>query len=480
MEWRPLMLVFWSTLALFIEILGVLTAIRAIMDTRTPQGAVAWAAVLIMLPYIGLPAYWVFGQSKFRGYVVRRRRHSGTADPVVSEVLRELEERGLLADPGRERSKLVENLARLPFTTGNDAELLTDGATVFASIFEGIRAARKYVLLEFYIVEDDGIGRELQQELIAAAQRGVRVRMIYDEIGSFGLDAAYVEEMQAAGVEVHSFHTRRGWIARWQFNFRNHRKTVIVDGQTAWVGGFNVTDDGLGRNPAIGAWRDTHVKLTGPIVPCVQLAFFEDWLWATEKELELTWEPLPAASGARRNALALLSGPADTLETCTLFFLHAISSAQHRLWIASPYFVPDEQFFSALKLASLRGVDVRILVPLKPDHFLVHLSGWSAMTELTTAGIRFYRYREGFMHQKVMLVDDEYCTIGTANFDNRSFRLNFEVTIAFADKPLAQEVRAMLERDFAGSEMVRTNELETIPYLRRLTMKLARLTAPVQ
>lgn len=474
------MLLFWSTLAAVVEIAGILTAIHAIMDTRTPQGAVAWAAVLILLPYIGLPAYWVFGRSKFRGYVLRRRRHSETSDPVADEIFTELEQRGLLADPGREHSKLVESLARLPFTTGNDVELLTDGAAVFASILEGIRAAREYVLLEFYIVEDDRIGRELQERLIEAAQRRVRVRMIYDEIGSFGLDNAYVEKLRAAGVEVFSFHTRRGWINRWQFNFRNHRKLVITDGQTAWVGGFNVTDDGLGRNPDIGPWRDTHVKLTGPIVPCVQLAFFEDWLWATEKELELTWEPQLAPSGARRNALALLSGPADTLETCTLFFLHAISSAKHRLWIASPYFVPDEQFFSALKLASLRGVDVRILVPRKPDHILVYLSGWSAMTELTSAGIRFYRYRDGFMHQKVMLMDDEYCTVGTANFDNRSFRLNFELTIAFADAAFGAEVRAMLERDFAVSDLVRTEELETIPYWRRLTMKLARLTAPVQ
>lgn len=474
------MLLFWSILAAIIEVAGVLTALRAIMDTRTPQGAVAWAAILILMPYIGLPAYWVFGRSKFHGYIVRRRRNSKTSDPVVGEVLDELDARGLLAEPGRERSRLVEKLARLPFTTGNDAELLTEGDAVFASIFEGIRAAQHYVLLEFYIVEDDAIGRALQEHLMAAAQRGVRVRMIYDEIGSFGLDTAYIEELRAAGVEIVSFHSRRGWINRWQFNFRNHRKLVIIDGQTAWVGGFNVTDDGLGRNPAIGRWRDTHVKLTGPIVPCVQLAFFEDWLWATERELELTWEPVPAPSGARRTALALLSGPADTLETCTLFFLHAISTAQHRLWIASPYFVPDEQFFSALKLAALRGVDVRILVPLKPDHVLVHLSGWSAMTELTSAGIQFYRYRDGFMHQKVMVVDDEYCTVGTANFDNRSFRLNFEITIAFADAPFAAEVRAMLERDFAASDLVRTDELETIPYLRRLTMKLARLTAPVQ
>jgi cardiolipin synthase len=358
--------------------------------------------------------------------------------------------------------------------------LLTSGDQVFASIFEGIRDARDYVLLEFYIVEDDGVGQALQAALIEAAGRGVRVYMIYDEVGSFGLSSDYVDILREAGVEIFAFHMRRGWINRWQFNFRNHRNLVIVDGQMAWVGGFNVTDDGLGLNEDFGPWRDTHVKLTGPIVPCVQLAFFEDWLWATEKEVRLTWEPLPAASGGQRTALALLSGPADVWETCTLFFLHAISSAQHRLWIASPYFVPDEQFFSALKLAALRGVDVRILVPHKPDHLLVYLSGWSAMTELTSAGIQFYRYRKGFMHQKVMLVDDEYCTVGTANFDNRSFRLNFELTIAFNDAPFAGEVRAMLERDFAAAELVQSDELDTLPFWRKLTMRLARLTAPVQ
>jgi len=306
------------------------------------------------------------------------------------------------------------------------------------------------------------------------------VHVIYDEVGSYGLPSAYVKELRDGGVEIFSFNARRGMLGRWQINFRNHRKIVVVDGKLGWVGGYNVSDDEFGGDPELGHWRDTHVKLEGPVVPCIQLAFFEDWLWATEKELSLCWEPVGAETDNPVNTLALLSGPADPMETCTLFFLHAIGIAKKRLWIASPYFVPDEQFFSALKLASLRGVDVRVLVPEKPDHLLVHLSGWSAMTELTSAGIEFYRYCAGFMHQKVMIVDDEYCTIGTANFDNRSFRLNFELTIAFADPEFTAQVISMMEKDFADSTLVETRELKSIPYLRRLTKRLARLTAPIQ
>jgi cardiolipin synthase len=287
-------------------------------------------------------------------------------------------------------------------------------------------------------------------------------------------------ELRNAGVEVRSFDTTQGRANRWQLNFRNHRKIVVVDGQTGWVGGLNVGDEYVGRDPTIGNWRDTHLKLTGPVVQGVQLAFMEDWHWASQELLKLDWDPHPAASGARRVALALPTGPADELETCTLFFLNAINTATNRLWLASPYFVPDEQFISALQLAALRGVDVRVLLPDKIDSKLVQLSGWSYLDELEKVGIKVYRYQKGLMHQKVMLIDDLYCTIGTANFDNRSFRLNFEITIAFADTEFAAKVHQMLEHDFADSKPVKAQELKDRGFWFRFTVRCARLMAPVQ
>ena len=215
------------------------------------------------------------------------------------------------------------------------------------------------------------------------------------------------------------------------------------------------------------------------MVQCVQVSFVEDWHWAAGEPLRLRWRPAPAAARGHP-VLCLPSGPADELETCTLFFIAAIGQARTRLWIASPYFVPDEQFVTALQLAALRGVDVRVLVPEHSDSLLVNLSGWSYVEALEQAGVAMYRYQDGFMHQKVTLIDDDWCTVGTANFDNRSFRLNFEVTMAVLDRGFATDVRGMLEDDFARSRRVRAADLKARSAVFRFAVRLARLSAPVQ
>ena len=470
----------WVILIALIHLAGLLTALRAIMGVRTAQGAIAWAIALITVPYLSLPAYLIFGRNKFHGYTVRRRAAFFKTNPLAKNCAKQLVERGLLAAPDRNRAFLVERLVNLPFTTHNEAELLIDGEATFRSILAGIDQARAYILIEFYILRDDATGRGLQQRLIAKAREGVAVYMLYDEIGSKELSASYQEELAAAGVAIHPFNTRQGPSNRWQLNFRNHRKIVVVDGRSAWIGGLNIGDEYLGRDPEVGIWRDTHVKLTGPSVAGAQIAFLEDWHWATHEVLSLRWEMEPAPSGAQSIALCVPSGPADSLETCTLFFLHAINSAKERLWIASPYFVPDEQFISALQLAALRGVDVRVLIPHKSDNALVQLSIWSYVAELEAVGIRMFQHREGFMHQKVMLIDDHFATIGTANFDNRSFRLNFEITAAVVDQEFAGLVQRMLENDFAGSHLITTAELAARGWWFRLSSRVARLMAPVQ
>ncbi|MGZ7039405.1 MAG: phospholipase D-like domain-containing protein, partial [Thermoanaerobaculia bacterium] len=346
-----------------IQLLGIVSAIHAVMDARTPQGAVAWAVALISFPYVALPLFWIFGRSKFEGYVIARRRDISQAGPIAQGAHKALIERGLHVQTDHARELPFERLAKLPFTTGNDAELLINGDATFASIFAGIEKAQKYVLVQFYILRDDTIGRAFQDKLIERARAGVRVYLLYDEIGSYDLPKKCIKRMLAAGIDVRGFHTVGGRANRFQLNFRNHRKIVVVDGHTAWVGGHNVGDEYLGRDPKVGFWRDTHLRVEGPVVQTVQVSFIEDWHWADGKFPDLNWDPQPAPNGARRAILCLPSGPADELESCTLFFIAAISGATSRLWIASPYFVPDEQFITALQLAALRGVDVRILIP---------------------------------------------------------------------------------------------------------------------
>ena len=462
-----------------VHLLGFLSAVRAVMEARTAQGSIAWAVALIGFPYLALPLYWIFGTSKFAGYVIERRASLLQTSEIARNAQRQLEDRGLLAASESKWELPFERLAKLPVTTGNDAKLLIDGDASFAAMFDGIRSARNYVLAQFFIFRDDRIGREFEDRLIERARAGVRVFVLYDPVGCMHLPRTYLKRLIDAGVQVRAFRTAGG-LKRFQINFRNHRKIVIADGVRAWVGGLNVGDEYLGRDPKYGFWRDTHMELEGPVVQEVQAAFFEDWHFASGERLSLDWDPRPAESGARRTILALPSGPADDFETCTLFFMAMISAARSRLWIATPYFVPDEQFITAVQLAALRGADVRILVPKHNNHPLVALSTWTYVEELEAAGAAFYQYPRGFMHQKVTLVDDDACTIGTANFDNRSFRLNFELTIAVADRDFTSSVEKMLENDFAQSERITSADFRRRSLAFRFAARASRLAAPVQ
>ena len=461
------------------EILGVISAIHSIMSTRTPQGSIAWAVSLVAMPFVAVPAYWVFGRDKFRGYILARQNELELIDDLIRQASNQVGDAGAVDGRYIAALKGVEKLARVPISGGNDVELLIDGAETFASIFAGIDAAKDYILVQFYIVRDDELGRELKTRLIAKSQSGVRVLFLYDEVGSLGLPTAFNEELRATGVEIHPFHTRKGSGNRFQLNFRNHRKTVIVDGRIAWIGGHNVGDEYLGKDPAFGHWRDTHVRVEGPAVIGAQLAFVEDWRWATD-ELpgDLSWVPHVSIDGDAR-VLVIASGPADEMETASLMYTQAIHSATQRIWIASPYFVPDDAIVQALQLAGLRGVDVRILIPEKSDSWLVTMSAYSYFDQVSAAGVRFYRYDEGFLHEKVMLIDDNIATIGTANFDNRSFRLNFEITAVVVDGELAMNVEKMFENDFSSSRLMERDEYDNKPFWFKLAVRTARLTAPV-
>jgi cardiolipin synthase len=305
------------------------------------------------------------------------------------------------------------------------------------------------------------------------------VYLLYDEIGCIRLPGSYLRELKNAGVDVSPFNTTKGIRNRFQLNFRNHRKVVIVDGRIAYTGGLNVGDEYVGRSETFGRWRDTHVCVRGPAVQAVQFAFVEDWYWATHRVPKLNWSPARSGSGDK-NVLVIPSGPADDLETCGLFFVHAIHSARRRVWIASPYFVPNSKVVAALQIAALRGVDVRILLPEKADHVLVWLSSFSYYNETEPFGVRLFRFQPGFLHQKAMLVDDDIAAVGTANLDNRSFRLNFEITLMIVDEEFGARIKDMFEQDFADSRMVEQGELDARPMWFKFAVGVARLLAPIQ
>ncbi|MGB6336140.1 MAG: cardiolipin synthase [Thermoanaerobaculia bacterium] len=471
----------WIVIALVIvfHVVGFFSSLDAVMSARTSQGAIAWAVSLNTFHYLAVPAYWVLGRSRFEGYVNARQDGDHEIRHIALGAKEQLMDVISQRSSDNQSSRAGEQIARIPYLRGNEVELLVDGQATFDNIFAGIDAAKEYVLVQFFIVKDDEIGRELHSRLVTKAKEGVRVYFLYDEVGSHSLSKSYINELREAGAQILDFHTRKGPGNRFQINFRNHRKIVVVDGHTAWVGGHNVGDEYMGRDPEFGHWRDTHIRITGPAALAVQLSFLEDWYWATGKAPEFGWAPhLPGGEG--KEVLIFPTGPADRLESATLMFLTGINAARERVWIASPYFVPDESLMNALYLAALRGVDVRIIIPDKADQTLVSLAAYSYFEEAALSGIRFFRYMDGFLHQKVVLIDDELSAIGTANFDNRSFRLNFEITAVVADPAFAAEVEQMLIADMEKSVEMQPGDVEKKSFWFRLGTRLARLTSPIQ
>lgn len=458
--------------------LGFISSVQALLSARTSQGAIAWIVSLNTFPYVAVPAWWVFGRSKFEGYVLGRRAEDSELGAALAAKIARVAPHAVELASERGGIEALERLADLPFLGGNRVELLIDGERSFASIFAGIEAARDYVLVLSYMIKSDGVGERLSELLARKAREGVRVHLVYDEFGSRDLARSYVRALSAAGVRIRPFHSTRGSGNRFQLTFRNHRKIVVVDGERGWVGGLNFGEEYQSSHPRFGPWRDTHLLVEGPAVLGLQLAFLEDWHWASDEVLELDWEPR-VPTGAHVPVLVLASGPADPFETASLMVQEAIHSARRRIWFASPYFVPDEGVQSALELAAFRGVDVRVLIPDRTNDLLVHHAQYAFLGSMLEAGVKVFRYTAGFLHQKVFLVDDDVAAVGTVNLDNRSLRLNFEVTALVVDSGFATEVERMLEADFAGSRRMLLAEIGEKSLWSRVASRAAYLTAPI-
>lgn len=454
--------------------LALICAVREISVSRTSQGSIAWLVSLVFLPFPTAIIYLIFGWKHFDSYAqtrmqVRQSRLIRGEDLAVID-------RDAGADwPVQRRA------AGMPFLAGNKAELLVDGHATFESIFEGIAKAKTYIFVQFYILKPDALGERLAEALIERARKGVAVYMLYDDVGSSGLSRGYKDRLRAEGISIYGFNHRHRFLRLFgpmRINYRNHRKSVVVDGKTAWTGGANIGVEYLGEDARFGHWRDTQLKLEGPAASSVALIFEEDWLWATGKALQVPL-PNPVDEPGSISALVMATGPADRLEACAIAFVDIIGQAQQRLWVVSPYFVPDTDMRTALYAAILRGVDVRIMLPAKPDHMLVWLASNAHADAMVEHDIAIYRYQKGFLHQKVLLMDDKIASVGTVNFDNRSFAINFEMTVWMPDRKMVNAVEKMLEADFANCRLMTKDEVENRHPIPRFIAQAARLFSPI-
>ncbi len=467
-------------LAYFVHGIGAAAAIHAMLKSSTPQIAYTWAVALVALPWLAIPLYVLFGSRHFDDYVNPLRSGSLFQSRTTEDILRQASSIPTHLPAAEQRATLsvLQKLCRVHFSQGNQVELLVDGLATYQRMTDEIMAAQEYVLVLFYKIVDDEAGRNLQQLLCHKAQQRVKVYLVFDEFGSHTLKDRFLGPLRKAGVQCWPFRTASGWRNKLQLNFRNHRKIVVVDGSVALVGGLNVADKYLGKSSFYGAWRDTHTVLRGPAVLAVQLAFAEDYFWASAGQIpDLQWAP--RLSDQENFGCTYLSfGPTDNLPKGLMLYLECIHAARHRLWLASPYFLPDPSILNALRMAVMRGVDVRVLLPPGRYEPIMRWAMHSLNSEMRNSGIRFFEYPT-YNHSKVMLVDDWFAWVGSSNLDNRSLRLNFEGNLLVADGKFAGQMAKMLEADFQKSTPLDLRELNRMTLKTRFACKLTRLLQPL-
>lgn len=468
----------YGVLTVVVELAGIFLALRAVLIARTPQSAIGWALSLVILPVIAIPLFLVFGESRFTGYLRAGTGKSKPLDEALKATVRHLDGyRAEVCEICGDGAKVAENLDSLPPTNGNRVRLLVDGKNTFDAIFQEIDAAKESVWVQFFIIHDDLLGRELASRLLAAAARGIECLVMYDQVGSKKLPASWCEKLIQGGVKIQPFVTNRQHGRHFQINFRNHRKLVIVDGAVAFAGGLNIGDEYMGRDKKFGPWRDTHIRIEGPSVSGFQISFLEDWNYATKTLPTFRLRSSPAGDAV---VFPVSSGPAEDWGVCSAVFLSVIQDAKRRLWLASPYFVPSSPLFYAICHAALRGVDVRIILPQMADHLLPWLSSFTYYPKLRAAGVKVWRYQPGFMHQKVLLADDDFAIVGSINLDYRSFMLNFELSAAVQSRSFASDVETMFLADFDRSLPEDLGAFERGSLAFRLKCRAAALMSPEQ
>ncbi len=409
----------------------VFIAIVIFFENRHPTKTLTWLLVLAAFPLVGFFFYLLFGQNhrKNKSFSLKAIQDEQAFQQIEGN--RQLNEDQIQKMGGHQQLlfRLAHRLGHNPISFSTESKVLTDGKETFAHILYALKMAEHHIHLEYYIVRDDELGQEIKNILIDKAKAGVEVRFLYDAVGSWRLSKAYIEELREAGVEIAAFAQVKLPFLNHKLNFRNHRKIIVIDGVVGFVGGLNIGDEYLGKNAYFGYWRDTHLYVRGEAVRTLQLIFLQDWYYQTGKKiLNPTYlSPVLTSMKADGGVQMIASGPDTRWEVNKKLFFSMITSAKKSIWIASPYFIPDDDILSALKIAALSGIDVRILVPNRPDKRIVFHASRSYFPELLEAGVKVYEYNRGFMHSKLIIVDHEIASIGTSNMDMRSFHLNFEV-----------------------------------------------------
>lgn len=467
-------------------VLFVLITIGVIIhDKRDPVKALSWIVVLILLPVAGFLLYIVFGRNHRKEKLFNRKELHDLEqiDEMSREQVYAINNAALLLrseiTENRDIITLLLNSNKALLTNHNRIRVLNNGTVTFDEIKAALRGARSSIHLEYYIIEDDPLGREIAEILIGKAREGVEVRLIYDDVGSWGLSRRYIRHLRNAGVEVQCFmRVVFPWLTS-KVNYRNHRKILVVDGHIGFTGGINIAQRYL-TGTKMGPWRDTHLKLEGEAVRMLQIVFMTDWYFVSKQQLTDHAKYLPPTT-VRDECLVQIatSGPDSDWASIMQAFFAAITRAQHHIYISSPYFTPNEAVLTAIKVAALSGIDVRIMIPSRSDSKIIYWASRSYIGELIDANVKVYLYRKGFNHSKLIMIDGVFASVGTANMDMRSFEDNFEVSAIIYDRRITEELEEQFLEDLSRCRLVTREYWETRPVLHNIYEAVARLFSPL-
>lgn len=480
-------------------IISVIVSIKLILENRDPSKTLIWILIFMLFPMLGILIYAVLGRN------IRKMKMNKTykmANNMKKEnLLFNLDEMKDLAQgqssmikegklPNSENIdirvlrvvSLLLNTGIFPFTINNNVEVYVDGNEKFKNLIKDIRNAKNHIHLEYFIIKDSKIGEKIKQELIEKTKDGVKVRIIYDDVGCwrFWFHRKFFNEMRASGIEIIPYLKGKINIPiGGQLNYRNHRKIVVIDGKIGYTGGINIGDEYIGKNKKFGYWRDTHIRIEGTSVYMLQMIFLTDWYYNT-KEVLLEEKLFPKLNTKGNSMMQIVaSGPDSDWESMHYAYFYAICQAKKSIYIETPYFIPDESLLKALKCAALSGVELIILFPKIADHKIVNMASYSYFQEILDSGGKVYLYNKGFLHSKVIIIDDFMASTGSANMDLRSFKLNFEVNAFIYDSNIIEEIKKYFMIDLSNSEELERVKFEDRGHFMKIKESISRLFSPL-
>lgn len=478
-------------------VLGAILSMSIILENRDPAKTMTWLLIFILLPGIGLVIYGIFGRNIRKIKIFKTQKLANNIkEEKLFEDLDEIEALVKLEMESIKNDKLLDdeddvakkrvislllNTGKFPFTVNNKVEVFENGSKKFDRLIEDIKNAKEHIHLEYFIIKDSEIGHKIKEELIKKAQEGVQIRILYDDVGCwrFWFHRDFFNEMKRKGIKIEPFLPAKFPVIGGKLNYRNHRKIVVIDGTIGYTGGINIGDEYVGKNKKFGYWRDTHIRMEGTSVYMLQMVFLIDWYYTT-REVIITKKYFPDIEYKGDSMIQVVaSGPDSDWEAIHYAYFSAICQAKKSVYIETPYFIPDESILRALKSAALSGVDVRIIFPKIADHKIVNSASYSYFEDILKSGGKVYLYTKGFMHSKVVIIDDKIASTGSANMDLRSFMLNFEINAFIYDKEIIKIMTKDFFTDIEDSEPLDRERFEKRSIIMKTKQSIARLFSPI-